>query len=127
MCCALLNAERNVNTQFLRLLSLDSSAFWLIGQQSLANRDTGCLSVIVYRGSDKNKVLDVFDFYGSATNHLGVGVWVGLSVPKQRGCCIRSPLATKLLHVLLFLEDNTQRDLKNSSPWYTCDLSLHQV
>ena len=45
----------------------------------------------------------------------------------KRGCCIRSPLATKLLHVVLFCEDNTQRDLKKSSPWYTCDLSLHRV
>ena len=45
----------------------------------------------------------------------------------QRGCCIRSPLARKLLHVFLFHEDNTQRDLNNSSPWYACDLSLHWV
>ena len=29
----------------------------------------------------------------------------------KRGCCIRSPLATKLLHVVLFHEDNTQREL----------------
>ena len=45
----------------------------------------------------------------------------------QRGCCIRSPLATKLLHTVLFHEDITQLEQKNSSPWYTCDRSLHRV
>ena len=45
----------------------------------------------------------------------------------KRGCCIRSPLVTKLYEVVLLREDLTQRDLKNSRPWYTCDLSLHRV
>ena len=36
--------------------------------------------------------------------------------------------AMKLLHVVVFHEDITQRDLKKASPWYTtCDLRLHQV
>ena len=43
----------------------------------------------------------------------------------KRGCCIRSPLATKLFEVVLLHEDITQRDLKNSSPW--CDKSVHHV
>ena len=34
---------------------------------------------------------------------------------------------TKLFEVVLLHGDITQRDLKNSSPWYTCDLSPHQV
>ena len=38
----------------------------------------------------------------------------GGGVP-QRGCCIRSPLVTKLFEVVLLHEDITQRDLKNSS------------
>ena len=45
----------------------------------------------------------------------------------KRGWCIRSPLVTKLFEVVLLSEDVTQRDLKNSSSWCTCDLSLHQV
>ena len=53
--------------------------------------------------------------------------WILHSNSQQRGCCIRSPLATKLLHTVLFREDITQLEQKNSSPWYTCDLSLHQV
>ena len=41
----------------------------------------------------------------------------------QRGCCIRSSLATKLLHVVLFLfhEDNSQRELKKIA------LGLHVI
>ena len=35
---------------------------------------------------------------------------------EKRGCCIRSPLATKLLHTILFHEDITQLEQKNSSP-----------
>ena len=45
----------------------------------------------------------------------------------QRGCCIRSPLAAKLLHVVLFHDYITQPDIKKSSPFHTCDLSLHWV
>ena len=45
----------------------------------------------------------------------------------QWGCCIRSTLAMKLLHIVLLHEDNTQQDLKNSSPMYTCDKNLHQL
>ena len=45
----------------------------------------------------------------------------------QRGWCIRSTLATKLLHIVLLHEDNTQQDLKNSSPRYTYDKNLHQL
>ena len=45
----------------------------------------------------------------------------------ERGCCIRSPLATKLFEVVLLHEDITQWDLKNSSHWYTCDLSPRRV
>ena len=44
----------------------------------------------------------------------------------QRGCCIWSPLATRLLHNVLFHDDITQPDLKKSSPWCSCDLSLYQ-
>ena len=51
--------------------------------------------------------------------------WVSYIV--QRGCCIRSPLVTKLFEVVLFREDVTQRELKNSSHWNTCDLSPHRV
>ena len=39
----------------------------------------------------------------------------------------RSPLATKLLHIVLYQDDITQPDLKKSSPWRTCDLSLYKV
>ena len=42
-------------------------------------------------------------------------------------CCIASPLATKLLHIVLFHEDITQLKQKNYSRWYTRDLSLHWV
>ena len=45
----------------------------------------------------------------------------------KRGCCIRSPLVTKLFEVVVLHEDITQRDLKNSSHWCTCDLSPHRV
>ena len=45
----------------------------------------------------------------------------------QRGCCIRSLLVTKFFEVVLLHEDITQRDLKNSSPWYTCGLGPPQV
>ena len=45
----------------------------------------------------------------------------------KRGCCIRSPLVTKLLHTVLFHEDITQLEQKKSNPWYTCDWSLHRV
>ena len=38
-----------------------------------------------------------------------------------------SPMVTKLLQVLLLLEDITQRDRIKSSPWYTCNISWHQV
>ena len=40
------------------------------------------------------------------------------SITLERGCCIRSHLATKLLHVVLFHEDITQRDLKKCRPRY---------
>ena len=33
-------------------------------------------------------------------------------VSTQRGCCFRSPLATKLLHMVLFHDDFTQPDVK---------------
>ena len=33
----------------------------------------------------------------------------------------RSPLATKLVHIVLFHDDITQRDLKKSTTWYTCE------
>ena len=46
---------------------------------------------------------------------------------EKRGCCIRSPLVTKLFEVVLLHEDVTQPELKKSSPLYTCDLSLHRV
>ena len=46
------------------------------------------------------------DNYQSCVNPNQVG-------EGQRGCCIRSPLATKLLHGVLFPEDITQQDLKN--------------
>ena len=36
-------------------------------------------------------------------------------------------LVTKLFETVLLHEDITQLEQKNSSPWYTCDLSLHQV
>ena len=45
----------------------------------------------------------------------------------ERGCCIRSPFVTKLFEVVLLHEDIAQRELKNPSPWYTCDLSPPQV
>ena len=45
----------------------------------------------------------------------------------QKGLLHYVILATKLLYVILFHEDITQQDLKISSPWYTCDKSLHQV
>ena len=45
----------------------------------------------------------------------------------QRGCCIRSPLGTKLCEVVLFHEDITQLEQKNSSHCYTCGLRPHRV
>ena len=45
----------------------------------------------------------------------------------QRGCCIRSPLVTKLFEVVLLHEDVTQLEQKKSRPWYTCGLSPHRV
>ena len=45
----------------------------------------------------------------------------------QRGYCIRSPLVTKHFEVVILHEDITQRDLKNSRPWYICDISSHLV
>ena len=62
------------------------------------------------------------DNYQSCVNPNQVG-------EGQRGCCIRSPLATKLLHGVLFPEDITQQDLKNLALGiqFTCDKKLHQV
>ena len=40
---------------------------------------------------------------------------------------VMSPLVTKLFLVVLIHKNITQLDLKKSRPWYTCDLSLHQV
>ena len=45
----------------------------------------------------------------------------------QKGLLHYVTLATKLLHVVLFHEDITQLEQKKSSPWYTCNESLHQV
>ena len=45
----------------------------------------------------------------------------------KRGYCISSPLVTKLFEVVLLHEDITQQEQKNSSHWYTCDLSPHRV
>ena len=45
----------------------------------------------------------------------------------QKGLLHYVTLATKFLHVFLFHEDITQKDLKNSRLWYTCGLSPHRV
>ena len=45
----------------------------------------------------------------------------------QKGLLHYVTLATKLLHVVLFHDDITQRDLKKSSSWYTSDPSLNRV
>ena len=45
----------------------------------------------------------------------------------QRGCCISSLLVTKRFEVALLHEYITQLEQKNSSHWYTCDLSPHRV
>ena len=56
-----------------------------------------------------------------------VGLASETGTETQRGYCIRSPLVTKLFEVVLVNEDVTRPELKNSSPWCTCDLSLNQV
>ena len=54
--------------------------------------------------------------------------WNGLN----RFCLVKGllyyvTLATKLFEVVLLHKDITQLEQKNSSPWYTCDQSLHRV
>ena len=78
------------------------------------------------------KFQDVLRYFLVCSMYVSIGCFKRASRVFQgyfmeRGCSGLSHLVTKVLLVVLLQEDITDRDLKKSRPWYTCDLSLHQV
>ena len=80
-----------------------------------------CFSFLAAIGRRKMFTLrpNAFYYFGN--------IWVQISSNYKRGCCIRSPLVTKLFEVVLLHEGIIERNLKNSSPWYTWGLGPHRV
>ena len=64
---------------------------------------------------------------GIKTHKKGVQQAAGVIGRIKRGYCFRSPLVMKLFEVVLLHEDIIQLEQKNSSHWYTCNLSPHRV